>query len=96
MLPLVLLVAVYGLLVAFDGYYIDVGWTVADAWKRMVDWSAAPGWMATGLAGGLVVLSLVLLALTVRAALRRQEDDGAPGSLDAAPAEPVAVGAPPR
>lgn len=96
-LPLVLLVAVYGLLVAFDGYYIDVGWTVADAWKRMVDWSAAPGWMATGLAGGLVVLSLVLLALTVRAALRRQDDDGeAPGPLEAAPAEPVAVGAPRR
>ena len=74
MLPLVLLVAVYGLLVAFDGYYVDVGWTVAAAWQRMVDWSAAPGWAAQGLVAGMALLSLLAFGLAVRAALRRGDD----------------------
>jgi 4-amino-4-deoxy-L-arabinose transferase-like glycosyltransferase len=93
-LPLTLLVAVYGLWVAFDGYYIDAGWTFADAWKRMIDWSAAPGWVAQGLVGGLVLLSLVALGLAVRAALRRSDDES---DADAEPADGsggTAVGAP--
>jgi 4-amino-4-deoxy-L-arabinose transferase-like glycosyltransferase len=74
LLPLSLVVAVYGLWVAFDGYYIDIGWTVAAAWQRMVDWSAAPGWAAQGLVAGMVLLSLLAFGLAVRAALRRGDD----------------------
>ena len=73
-LPVVLVVAVYGLLVAFDGFYIDEGWTATAAWQRMVDWSAAPAWAALGLVVVLVVLSLLTFGLTVRAALRRDAD----------------------
>jgi hypothetical protein len=69
-LPLVLASAVYGLLVAFYGYYIDEGWTVRQGWTRMMDWSAAPGWAGTGLAGGLVVLSLLVFGLAIRSAVR--------------------------
>jgi 4-amino-4-deoxy-L-arabinose transferase-like glycosyltransferase len=95
-LPLVLLVAVYGLLVAFDGFYIDDGWTPTDAWQRMVDWSAAPSWGALGLVVVLVLLSLVTFGLTVRNALRRdgggEPDDGTATDPSTRP-EPAAVGA---
>lgn len=69
-LPLVLASAVYGLLVAFYGYYVDVGWTARQGWTRMLDWSAAPGWAGTAVAAGLVVLSLIAFGLAIRAALR--------------------------
>lgn len=94
-LPLVLLVAGYGLYVAFDGFYVDEGWTKADAWTRMVDWSAAPAWGATGLAGGLVLLALVTFGLAVRAALRRDGDGDAPAAVAEPSTQPVpaAVGA---
>lgn len=69
-LPLVLASAVYGLLVAFYGYYVDIGWTARQGWTRMLDWSAAPSWAGTGLVGGLVVLSLLAFGLAIRAAVR--------------------------
>jgi 4-amino-4-deoxy-L-arabinose transferase-like glycosyltransferase len=87
-LPLSLVVAVYGLWVAFDGYYLDIGWTVSAAWQRMVDWSAAPGWAAQGLVAGMVLLSLLAFGLAVRAALRRG-DDAEAEDTPVAPREPT-------
>jgi hypothetical protein len=74
LLPPALLVAAYGLWVGFQGYYVDVGWTLEDAWRRMTDWSPLPDWTVRGLAGAVVLLALVAVAVAVRAALRR--DDG--------------------
>jgi 4-amino-4-deoxy-L-arabinose transferase-like glycosyltransferase len=72
----VLLSAGFGLWVGFRGYYIDVGWTVGQAWERMTDWSPLPDSAVRVLAGGVVVLALVALAVAVRSALRR--DGGSP------------------
>lgn len=69
-LPLALASAVYGLVVAFYGYYVDIGWTVRQAWTRMLDWSGAPAWAGTGLAAGLILLSLIAFGLAIRAAVR--------------------------
>jgi 4-amino-4-deoxy-L-arabinose transferase-like glycosyltransferase len=69
-LPVALGVAAYGLLVAFYGYYVDEGWTLHQAWTRMLDWSAAPGSAGIGLVGLLVLLSLATFGLAVRAAVR--------------------------
>lgn len=79
-LPVALAYAAYGLWVAFRGFYVDLGWSLRDAWQRMVDWSPWPDLGARALVVALVVLSLVALALTVRAALQRGDDDDAPAA----------------
>jgi 4-amino-4-deoxy-L-arabinose transferase-like glycosyltransferase len=74
LLPPVLLSAAFGLWVGFRGYYVDVGWTVAEAWQQMTDWSPLPDSAVRGLAGAVLLLALVAEAVAVRVALRR--DDG--------------------
>jgi hypothetical protein len=71
-LPPVLLTAAYGLVVAFRGFYVDAGWTIGQAWKRMTDWSALPDWGVRALAVAVAVTSLVAFAVAVRSAWRRQ------------------------
>jgi 4-amino-4-deoxy-L-arabinose transferase-like glycosyltransferase len=67
-LPPVLLVAAYGLVVAFRGFYVDAGWTIGQAWRRMTDWSALPDWGVRALAVAVAVTSLVAFAVAVRSA----------------------------
>ncbi len=73
-LPPVLLSAAFGLWVGFRGYYVDIGWTVSEAWQRMTDWSPLPDSAVRGLAVVVGLLALVAVAVAVRTALRR--DDG--------------------
>jgi hypothetical protein len=77
LLPVVLASAAYGLAVAFIGFWIDVGWTPGQAWRRMVDWSPWPGWGAVGVLAALVALSLATFAVAVLSARRPGAADGA-------------------
>lgn len=55
----------YALWFAFRGYYLDIGWTVPDAWARMVQWSPWPAWSVLGL--GLAIVAVALAALVLAA-----------------------------
>jgi hypothetical protein len=95
-LPVVLLSAAYGLWVAFRGYYIDIGWTVGAAFRRMTDWSPWPDIGVRALIVFLALLCLAVFGLALRAALRRDRDSGPLGddTLPGAPIRPpVTVGA---
>jgi hypothetical protein len=97
-LPVVLASAAYGMWVAFRGYYIDVGWTVGAAFRRMTDWSPWPDIAVRALAVFLAALCLITFGLALRAALRRDRsvpplsDDTMPGSRIRPPL-PVGAGA---
>jgi 4-amino-4-deoxy-L-arabinose transferase-like glycosyltransferase len=94
LLPVTLAYAAYGLWVAFRGFYVDIGWSLRDAWQRMVDWSPWPDLGARALVVVLIVLSLVAFAVAVRAALRRdpavaEDDDHARDAAVAASGHPA-------
>jgi hypothetical protein len=74
-LALALASAAYGLWVGFSGFYLDVGWTLGDAWHRMVEWSPWPAWAAVALILELVLVSLAALAASVLTA-RSQATEG--------------------
>jgi hypothetical protein len=69
-LPCVLLVAAYGLWVAFRGYWVDVDWAVAEAGARMRHMSPWPSWLVYGDMAALVASALAVFVLAVRGALR--------------------------
>jgi Predicted membrane protein (DUF2142) len=91
-LPPIVASAAYGLVVAFIGFYVDIGWTAGRAWRQMTDWSPWPDLAAKGIAVAVAVLCLVTFALAVRAALRRDDDrDGAATAAAAPGATPLSA-----
>src|SRR3954454_11243074 len=78
-LVLGLAIAAYGLWLAFRGYYVDVDWTLAEGWQRMVAWSPWPGWVVAGVAVGVVATALVAVAVAVGSAVRSRTGDAGQG-----------------
>ncbi|TFV62896.1 UNVERIFIED_ORG: hypothetical protein E4P37_16135 [Bacillus sp. AZ43] len=75
-LAAVLAVAGYAMWFAFHGYYVDIGWSVADGWQRMTDWAAFPAWCVTAMFAGVVLAALGSVAVAVVQALRPAAGDG--------------------
>jgi 4-amino-4-deoxy-L-arabinose transferase-like glycosyltransferase len=91
----------YGLWFAFRGYYVDAGWTDAEAWRRMADWSPWPAWAVDGLALGVIVVAILACAVALGSAFRAPADAPGPGGADGLPgrsgtpsARPVTTGGP--
>ena len=78
-LPVVVALALagagYGMWFAFRGYYLDVDWTLAEGWERMVQWSPWPDSAVRSLAVGVVLLSLLAMVVAVRTALRPVDEE---------------------
>ncbi|CAN5332786.1 hypothetical protein BH20ACT5_BH20ACT5_17260 [soil metagenome] len=74
LVPLTAVVAVvvagYGAVVAFSGFYLDVGVGVGAAWDFMSAWSPWPGWLVDTLAAATVAIAAAVLTYTVAAAAR--------------------------
>jgi 4-amino-4-deoxy-L-arabinose transferase-like glycosyltransferase len=69
-LALALALAGYALWFAFLGYYVDIDWSVAQGWERMVAWSALPRWAVDGLFLTVAVLAVAALVVVVVQAVR--------------------------
>jgi 4-amino-4-deoxy-L-arabinose transferase-like glycosyltransferase len=80
-LPTVLVVAAYGQWVAFRGYWVEVGWSLADAAVRMRDMSPLPAWLLYGVMFAVACSAFVALVVSVRSALRfdAHEETGGDG-----------------
>lgn len=73
--PFVLASAGYGLYVAFAGFYVDIGWTLRDAFRRMTDWSPWPEWAAAAVIGALVPLGIAAVVVALWSARRPASDE---------------------
>jgi hypothetical protein len=97
-LPVVLASGAYGMWVAFRGYYVDIGWSIGQAFRRMTDWSPWPDKGVRALILFLLALCLITLGLAVWTAVRRErelppmDDDTMPGARIRPPL-PVSAGA---
>lgn len=58
-------VAVYGAVVAFDGFYLDVGVGVGSAWEFMTAWSPWPGWLVDTVAATTAAVTVAVLGTTL-------------------------------
>lgn len=73
--------AAFGLWTAFHGYYVDLGWSLAAGWQRMIDWAGWPAWLVEGLAVGVGALWLGLVVLSLVTG-RHDDPRGQPASGD--------------
>jgi hypothetical protein len=76
--PVVVASVIYGLLVTLSGYYIDLGWTVSNAFRQMTDWSPWSDLGVRALIGCFILQSLVLFGLALRRGIRPGRDGGSP------------------
>jgi 4-amino-4-deoxy-L-arabinose transferase-like glycosyltransferase len=89
-LPVVVALALanagYAMWFAFRGYYLDVDWTLAEGWERMVQWSPWPEWAVAGLGVAILLVGLIALGLAAVEPGPRAADGNAP-SPEGVPAD---------
>jgi 4-amino-4-deoxy-L-arabinose transferase-like glycosyltransferase len=79
-----LLVAAYGLWVAFFGYYIELDWTLRDGAARLLDWAPFPRWLTLAIFAALVLTALFALVVAVLQALHRDRSGPPPDAAGGA------------